>query len=385
MPRRAAAAAALLLCLSAVACGAESPWRERGVVVLPVDAPGSGGAAAPLVLLHEQLAREVSRGATGAALLTTETPLVDYWRVCSHARVAHRRRGATRPGRTAAARAARRVLRVTAAALTRMRAVSHSREVLRTPHPVLLEAAPPAAQLPPQRCDGGGWRALRALGWSLGLSAALASAALNYAAARLWLRVLAPAAAAAARGTSAVAAAALAPAAAAIQIGSAMTRATSRAAMLWLEAAGCGVQLARECLSFMTGPPQRELPPTLRNAARNATAALQDADGAALRAAVASRVAPLRSLAAAACRVALAPARAAAGVLSRAPLQVPARDAPKVQAEAEAEAEPMLVPAGASRAVDGEISAEDASPRTADTRGPLHVSLHRLRGRQSSA
>ena len=80
MPRRAAATAALLLCLSALARAAASPGREQGVVLLPVRAPGADAAAAPpLVLLHEQLARDVARGETGAALLTTETPLVDYW------------------------------------------------------------------------------------------------------------------------------------------------------------------------------------------------------------------------------------------------------------------------------------------------------------------
>ena len=257
---------------------------------------------------------------------------------------------------------------------------------------MLFEAAPPEAHhhtllLQPPRCDGGGWRVLRALGWSLGLSVALASAALNYAAARLWLRVLSPAAAAAARGTSAVAGAALLPVTAAVCVAVAMARAAGRAAMLGLEATGCGAQLARELLAFLTGPP-RELPPTLRTAARNATAALQDADGAALHAAVASRLAPLRWLAATACRAALAPARAVAGVLLHAQTEAPARDVAK--AKAEAEAEPMLVPAGASRAVDGESSsAEDASPRasprTADTRGALHTTVHRLRGRQSSA
>ena len=223
---------------------------------------------------------------------------------------------------------------------------------------------------------------LRTLGWSFGLGVALASAALNYAAARLWLRVLSPAAAAAARGTSAVAGVALAPATAAVCIAAAMSRAAGRSAMLGLEATGCGVQLARELLAFLTGPPH-ELPPTLRNAARNATSALQDADGAALHAALALRLAPLHSLAATVCRVALAPARAVAGVLSPVPPEAPAHDVSKP----EAEAEPMLVPAGASRA-DGESSAEDASPRasprTADTRGPLHTTVHRLR-RQSSA
>jgi hypothetical protein len=113
MLRRAAAAAALLLCASAVACGAESPGRERGVVVLPAPTPGAdGAAAAPLVLLHEQLAREVSRGAGGAALLTTETPLVDYW--CASERCASQRRRDMSALQRASA--ARRMLRVAAAA-----------------------------------------------------------------------------------------------------------------------------------------------------------------------------------------------------------------------------------------------------------------------------
>lgn len=245
----------------------------------------------------------------------------------------------------------------------------------------MIEAAPPAE---PLRCDtGGGW--LRSLGWCCALGVAFASAALNYLSARLWLRVLAPAACAAARGTAAVTAAALSPATGAARVATSMARAAGGAAMLGLEAASCGATLARESLSFLTGGAQRELPPTLRGALRNATAALDDADGAALHAAVARRLqplAPLRPAAQAACSMAFAPARIALRVLHR-----PTADVAKPQ-EQESPKTPQFVPAG-SRRDDGYQSQDDASPNTtpraADTRGPLHATMCRLQRRHNAA